>query len=73
MVPTVRLCEGNRAPAGVRYPPKQEAAGSVGDLWGFRVWPRRAARATVVPMLISGQAYGCRARCSASMLAAIGA
>jgi hypothetical protein len=23
----VHLCEGNRAPAGVRYPPKQEAAG----------------------------------------------
>lgn len=23
----IRVCEGNRAPAGVRFPPKQEAAG----------------------------------------------
>src|ERR1700754_3426282 len=33
-----RDCEGYRAPAGVRYPPKQEAAAASGALWGKRFW-----------------------------------
>ncbi len=34
----VCLCEGNRAPAGVRYPPKQEAAGRGCWPMGFSVF-----------------------------------
>lgn len=59
-------------PAGVRNRPKQEAAGPVDDLWGFRFLPRRGACATVVGLPVSGPTYGSGGRCSAPMLAVVG-
>lgn len=66
-----RECEGYRMPAGVRYPPRQEAAGHEGYLWGFRIWSRREARSTAVGMSIGELEHGREGRCPARMVSEI--
>ncbi len=53
----VRFCEGYRMPAGVRYPPKREAAGSTRCLWVFRFSLCRAGVASAC-----GKRMGCSER-----------
>jgi len=53
------VCEGNRAPAVVRYSPKHEAAGHGCCLWVFRFRPWFKACATAVRAGICGL-EGCR-------------
>jgi hypothetical protein len=67
----VHICEGYRAPAGVRYPPKQEAAGPGCELWVFRILLRLDASATADWARTDRLGHGLELRCPAWMIAGI--